>query len=138
MASLFPMLAVLIWAANTVVSKAAASVLDPAAVSVYRWLVALLVLSPFMWSPLRRQWPAIRPMLPRFAVLALLGAGNPLALLAGGVNGGDALMLLGSAIYALYGILFKRLAPPFGQWLNLYVQVGLAVLMLTPLASTAH
>lgn len=201
MASLFPMLAVLIWAANTVVSKAAAGVLDPAAVSFYRWLVALLVLSPFMWRPLRAQWPAIRPMLPRFAVLALLGmvayqclayyaahlttatnmgvicalipllglllnitvfrlritapalagvavsltgvlyllgAGNPLSLLAGGVNRGDALMLLGSASYALYGILFKRWAPPFGQWLNLYVQVVLAVLMLMPVAATAH
>jgi drug/metabolite transporter (DMT)-like permease len=201
MARLFPLLAVLIWAANTVVSKAAANVLDPAAISFYRWLVALLVLSPLMLRPLRAQWPAIRPMLPRFAVLALLGmvayqclayyaahrtsatnmgvicalipllglllnavvfrqristaaaagvvvslagvlyllgAGHPLALLAGGVNTGDALMLLGSASYALYGILFKRWAPPFGQWLNLYVQVVLAVLMLTPLAATAH
>ncbi len=201
MARFFPLLAVLIWAANTVVSKAAANVLDPAAVSFYRWLVALLVLSPLMWRPLRAQWPAIRPMLPRFTVLALLGmvayqclayyaahltsatnmgvicalipllglllnavvfrqhistgavagvavslagvlyllgAGHPLALLAGGVNTGDALMLLGSASYALYGILFKRWAPPFGQWLNLYVQVGLAVLMLIPVAATAQ
>lgn len=47
-------------------------------------------------------------------------------------------MLLGSASYALYGILFKRWAPPFGQWLNLYVQVVLAVLMLMPVAATAH
>lgn len=201
MARFFPLLAVLIWAANTVVSKAAANVLDPAAISFYRWLVALLVLSPLMLQPLRAQWPAIRPMLPRFAVLALLGmvayqclayyaahltsatnmgvicalipllglllnavvfrqhistgavagvavslagvlyllgAGHPLALLAGGVNTGDALMLLGSASYALYGILFKRWAPPFGQWLNLYVQVGLAVLMLIPVAATAQ
>ncbi|RBB96618.1 EamA family transporter, partial [Pseudomonas sp. MWU12-2115] len=38
MAMLFPLLAVLIWAANTVVSKAAAQVLDPAAISFYRWL----------------------------------------------------------------------------------------------------
>ena len=67
MARFFPLLAVLIWAANTVVSKAAANVLDPAAISFYRWLVALLVLSPFMWRPLRAQWPAIRPLLPRFA-----------------------------------------------------------------------
>ncbi|MDC7717982.1 DMT family transporter [Vogesella sp. DC21W] len=201
MARFFPLLAVLIWAANTVVSKAAASVLDPAAISFYRWLVALLVLSPFMWRPLRAQWPAIRPLLPRFATLALLGmvayqclayyaahltsatnmgvicalipllglllnavvfrqrisaaaatgvavslagvlyllgAGNPLTLLAGGVNAGDALMLLGSTSYALYGILFKRWAPPFGQWLNLYVQVGLAVLMLIPVAASAQ
>lgn len=201
MSALFPLLAVLIWAANTVVSKAATQVLDPAAISFYRWFVALLVLSPFCLRAFWRERQAIAPHWRRLAVLALLGmvlyqclayyaahrtsatnmgvicalipllglllnvtvfrqritaaavagvtvslagvlyllgAGNPLALLANGVNGGDALMLLGSASYALYGILFKRWAPPFGQWLNLYVQVGLAVLMLTPLAATAQ
>ena len=44
---LFPLLAILIWAANTVVSKAAAGVLDPAAISFYRWVIAALALSPF-------------------------------------------------------------------------------------------
>ncbi|WP_438404818.1 EamA family transporter, partial [Aeromonas hydrophila] len=39
---LFPLMAVLIWATNTVVSKAAASLLDPAAISFYRWVIAAL------------------------------------------------------------------------------------------------
>ncbi|EEG08319.1 DMT family transporter [Pseudogulbenkiania ferrooxidans] len=197
---LFPLLAVLIWAANTVVSKAAATVFDPAAISFYRWLVAALVLSPFCLRPLWRQRHALLPHLPRFAVLAvlgmvlyqclayyaahstsatnmgvicalipllglllnglvfgqrvgpaamlgvalslagvlyLLGRGDPASLLAAGVNRGDALILVGSTAYALYGILLKRWAPPFGPWLNLYVQVLLAVAMLAPLALTA-
>ncbi|SMF05662.1 DMT family transporter [Pseudogulbenkiania subflava] len=197
---LFPLLAVLIWAANTVVSKAAATLFDPAAISFYRWLVAALVLSPFCLSPLWRQRRALLPHLPRFAVLAvlgmvlyqclayyaahstsatnmgvicalipllglllnglvfgqrvgpaavlgvalslagvlyLLGRGDPASLLAAGVNRGDALILVGSTAYALYGILLKRWAPPFGPWFNLYVQVLLAVAMLAPLALTA-
>ena len=201
MAILFPLLAVLIWAANTVVSKAAANVFDPAAISLYRWLLAALVLTPFYLSALRQRWPEIRPYWRRFTLLALLGMvmyqclayyaahltsatnmgvicalipllglllngivfrqrlspaaiggmalslsgvlyllgqGNPAILLHGGINTGDVLMLLGAAAYALYGILYKRWAPPFGQWLNLYIQVLIAVVLLSPLAMTAN
>ena len=45
---LFPVLATLIWAASTVVNCLSVGVIDPAAISFYRWLVALLVLSPVM------------------------------------------------------------------------------------------
>ena len=41
---MFPLMAVLIWATNTVVSKAAADVLDPAAISFYRWVIAELTI----------------------------------------------------------------------------------------------
>ena len=51
---LYPLLAVLIWAANTIVSKAAAGVVDPAAISFYRWLLAAIVLTPFCARPLWR------------------------------------------------------------------------------------
>lgn len=197
----FPLLAVLIWAANTVVSKAAATVIDPAAISFYRWLIAALVLTPFCGRLLWQQRTAIRPFLPKFAVLALLGMvlyqclayyaahstsatnmgvicalipllglllnslffqhkpralalvgvalslagvlyllgqGQPLNLLHGGVNRGDVLMLIGAAAYALYGILLKRWALPFSAWLNLYVQVLIGVLLLIPVAMTAQ
>ena len=35
---LFPLLAVLIWSINAVVSKLSATAIDPAAISFYRWL----------------------------------------------------------------------------------------------------
>ncbi|WP_296227749.1 DMT family transporter [Ralstonia sp. UBA689] len=201
MSVLYPLLAVLIWAANTIVSKAAAGVLDPAAISLYRWLLAALVLTPFCARPLWRQRQAVLAQWKRFAVLALLGMvmyqclayyaahstsatnmgvigalipmlglilnvvvfrqpvgaqavigvvvslagvlyllgrGHPGALLDGGVNRGDVLILIGATSYALYNILYRRWAQPFGQWLNLYVQVLLAVVMLVPLALTAQ
>ena len=201
MSFVFPLLAVLIWAANTIVSKAAAGVLDPAAISFFRWIVAALVLTPFC---ARRAWlqrAEIRPWLGRFAVLSVLGMilyqclayyaahstsatnmgvicalipmlvlvinglvfrqrvsasaimgvaisfvgviwllshGDPASLMAAGVNRGDALMLCGAGAYALYGVLYRRWAPPFGLWVNLYVQVLIAVIALIPLALTAH
>lgn len=45
---LFPLFAVLIWSLNAVVSKAAAGAIDPAAISFYRWLLALVTLTPFI------------------------------------------------------------------------------------------
>ncbi|AVG18302.1 MULTISPECIES: DMT family transporter [Chromobacteriaceae] len=201
MAMLFPLLAVLIWAANTIVSKAAAQVLDPAAISIYRWLLAALVLTPFCLPVLRRRAGELKPWLGKLLALAmlgmvmfqclayyaahstsatnmgvitalvpllglllnaavfrqkvaalawlgvavslagvvyLLGKGDPLSLLANGVNTGDALILAGAASYALYGILLRRWAPPFGAWLNLYLQASLAVLLLLPLTLTAQ
>lgn len=200
MATLFPLLAVLIWSANTVASKAAATVFDPAAISLYRWLLAFMVMTPLFARPLWRARAAFVRHLPQLALLSLLGmvatqslayyaahlttatnmgvftalipllglllgaaffrqpitlpaiagvvlslggvcylmgAGNPLFLLQHGVNPGDTMIVLGSAAYALYGLLYRHWAPPLGQWLNLYAQVLLAVLMLLPLAATA-
>ncbi|WP_323980602.1 DMT family transporter [Aeromonas media] len=197
---LFPLLAILIWAANTVVAKAAAGVVDPAAISFYRWVIAALALSPFCLPQLWRRRAEIRPLLGKllvlsllgmvlyqclayyaahstsatnmgvigslvplltllngalffgqrpgrqallgmslslFGVLWLLGQGNPLALLHSGINPGDGMMLLGAASYALYGLLIRRWQLPFGPWLNLYVQILLAVLLLIPVALNA-
>ncbi|QXB54966.1 DMT family transporter [Aeromonas sp. FDAARGOS 1415] len=198
---LFPLLAILIWAANTVVSKAAAGVLDPAAISFYRWVIAALALSPFCLPALWRRRSEIRPwfgkllvlsllgmvlyqclayyaahstsatnmgvigsllplltllqgalffgqrpgkqallgmILSLFGVFWLLGQGEPLALLHTGINPGDGMMLLGAASYALYGLLIRRWQLPFGPWLNLYLQILLAVLLLVPVALSAE
>ncbi len=193
-------MAVLIWATNTVVSKAAASVLNPAAISFYRWVIAALALTPFCLPQLWRRRSEIRPWFGKLLVLAALGMvlfqclayyaahstsatnmgvigslipmltlllgaiffaqrpgkqalagmsislfgvfwllskGQPLALLQNGINPGDGMMLLGSVSYALYGLLIRRWQLPFGPWLNLYMQILLAVLLLVPVALSA-
>ena len=68
-----PLLAVLIWSANTVVSKLAAGAIGPAEISFYRWLLAALLFTPFTLGPMLRDWSAIRPQLGRIFVLGLLG-----------------------------------------------------------------
>ncbi len=70
---LFPVLATLIWAASTVVNRLSVGVIDPAAISFYRWLVALLVLSPVMLPKVLRLRQQIRPHLPKLWLLGLLG-----------------------------------------------------------------
>lgn len=73
MNALFPLLAVMIWSLNAVVSKVAAGTIDPAAISFYRWLLALLVLTPFVLPGLWRNRAAVRPHLWKLLVLGLLG-----------------------------------------------------------------
>jgi len=70
---LFPILATLIWAASTVVNRLSVGVIDPAAISFYRWLVALLVLTPVLLPRVWRLRREIRPHLPKLFLLGLLG-----------------------------------------------------------------
>jgi drug/metabolite transporter (DMT)-like permease len=69
----FPLGAVLIWSANTVVSKLAVGAIEPAAIAFYRWLLAGLVLTPFLLMPAWSNRGAIRTNLRKLALLGLLG-----------------------------------------------------------------
>ncbi|MBP1132835.1 MULTISPECIES: DMT family transporter [Serratia] len=70
---LFPLLAVLIWSINAVVSKLSATAIDPAAISFYRWLLALVTLTPFVLPGVVRHWSAIRANWWKLMILGMLG-----------------------------------------------------------------
>lgn len=73
MAILYPLIAVFIWAINSIVNKLSAGVIDPAAISFYRWCLALLLLSPFMLPSVIRNWRNIMPYTGKLLLLGLLG-----------------------------------------------------------------
>ncbi|MEA1677461.1 DMT family transporter [Nitrospirillum sp. BR 11163] len=69
----FPLLAVLIWTGNNLVTKASAGAIPPSVIAFDRWLLAFVLLTPFC---LRGAWTrraVIRQHLPQIAVLGLLG-----------------------------------------------------------------
>lgn len=70
---LFPLLAVFIWAGNTVVNKLAVGVIQPAEIGFFRWLLVGLALTPFMLGPVLRNRRYILANLGKFVVLGLLG-----------------------------------------------------------------
>ena len=70
---LFPLMATLIWSANTVVSKMAAGTIEPSEINFYRWLLAALLLTPLALRPLLANWRAVRPHLGKIVVLGLTG-----------------------------------------------------------------
>lgn len=72
-AYLFPLLAVLIWAGNVVVSKLAVGTIFPAELAFYRWVLAWLVLTPVALPAVWRTAGAWRPHVGRLAVLGVLG-----------------------------------------------------------------
>jgi drug/metabolite transporter (DMT)-like permease len=72
-AMLYPLMAVLIWAMNAVVNKLSAGVIEPEAISFYRWLLAFIILTPFCLRQSIKNWAQIRPLLPKFAFLGFLG-----------------------------------------------------------------
>ncbi|MBV6754609.1 DMT family transporter [Pseudomonas chlororaphis] len=69
----FPLLAIFIWAGNTVVNKMAVGAIFPAEIGFYRWLLAALLFTPFMFRQVLAHWSQIRPNLGRIFVLGVLG-----------------------------------------------------------------
>lgn len=69
----YPLLAVLIWSGNAIVCKLAAGAIEPGVIAFYRWLLAWLLVTPFMARTVWQQRQQIRPHLRRLMLLALLG-----------------------------------------------------------------
>jgi len=69
----YPLLAIFIWAGNTVVNKLAVGSIFPAEIGFYRWLLAALLFTPFMLKPVIAHWPTIRPNLGKVCILGVLG-----------------------------------------------------------------
>ncbi|ENN87213.1 putative DMT superfamily drug/metabolite efflux protein [Rhizobium freirei PRF 81] len=70
---LAPLLTVLIWSGNTVVTKASAGVISPGSISFYRWLLAFVVLLPFVGRAAWRNRAALREHWLRLTILGALG-----------------------------------------------------------------
>jgi drug/metabolite transporter (DMT)-like permease len=69
---LFPFVAILLWAGNVVVSKLSAHTIDPSAITFYRLVLAVALMSLFTLVPAWRNRAAIVPQLPKLAVLGFL------------------------------------------------------------------
>ncbi len=64
-------LAVFFWALNTVIARAVAFEIGPMTLSFYRWLFALIFISPFAVSQLKLQWPQVKRHWPYLFFLAV-------------------------------------------------------------------
>ncbi len=62
----------------------------------------------------------------------LVSAGDPTALVRGGIHAGDPLMLIAAIVYALYGVLLKRWALPVPAWQSTFMQALCALAIMFP------
>ncbi|MBP6122667.1 MULTISPECIES: DMT family transporter [Providencia] len=70
---LFPLIAVLLWSMNAIVNKAASTAIDPAAISFYRWALALVVMTPFVLRSVLRNRKVVMQHWWQLAILGALG-----------------------------------------------------------------
>ena len=65
----------LCWAGNAIVGRLAAGHIPPVTLAFLRWFFAFLLLLPFAWKHLVRDWPQIRKALPLMIVISVTGIG---------------------------------------------------------------
>lgn len=70
----FPIIAAFLWSGNTVVTKLCAGQISPTEMSFYRWVLACLVLTPFVLPQVIKNFGNLKPNIPRIIVLGLLGS----------------------------------------------------------------
>jgi drug/metabolite transporter (DMT)-like permease len=68
-------IASLCWAGNAIVGRLAAGHIPPVTLSFLRWALAFLIVLPFAWNHLKRDWAAIRTRLGTMIVLSVTGIG---------------------------------------------------------------
>src|SRR5712672_1997437 len=66
-------LTALFWAGNIVLARYVGGHVPPMTLSCIRWIGALLMLLPFAWPHLKRDWPALRARIPLMLVLSATG-----------------------------------------------------------------
>ncbi len=68
-------LTALFWAGNAIVGRAAAGHIPPVTLSFLRWTAAFLIVMPFAWKHLVRDWAAIRAGLGMMILISVSGIG---------------------------------------------------------------
>ena len=71
----------LFWAGNTVLARGVAEMIPPIALTFWRWVIALMVLLPFTWKHVLRDWDGIKRGWKNILLLGLLGIASFNALL---------------------------------------------------------
>ena len=66
-------LTALFWAGNIVLARHVGDHVPPITLTTIRWFGVFLILLPFAWPHLRRDWPALRAHLPLLLLLSVLG-----------------------------------------------------------------
>jgi len=127
----------LFWGGNVVVSRAGPGNIDPYALTLLRWVGALVVLLPFVAAPLRRDWPTIRRYWPLYLFYGAVGYAtfNVLLYVAGyftsGVNIAIDQVAINIFVMLFNFLLFRQRV----KWLQL---LGVAITIVGVVLTATH
>jgi drug/metabolite transporter (DMT)-like permease len=119
----------LFWAGNVVLGRFVAGHVPPIALATLRWAGAFLLILPFAWPHMKREWPAFRANLPMLILLAVTGIGayNTIAYI--GLQYTSALNALliqsaGPLFVALWSLMLFRTRLTVAQALGIAISLG--------------
>lgn len=122
----FALLATVLWSFNFIAGRGFVNAIPPMTLVALRAFIALLILIPFAWGQLRRDWAAIRAHMGYLALISLLGMGLPQTLIYMAAYTSPALnMSIISISTPLFVLLLARIL--YGERLNTVQMVGLGV-----------
>lgn len=146
MTLLLPLFAVLLWSLNAIISKLSAGVIEPGAISFYRWLLAVVLMTPFVLPGLIRHRQVLRQHFWRLMVLGLLGMVMYQSLVYYAAQSVSALMIgiinsLIPLLTVLFSLIVLRLTPTLGMLLGAILSFAGLVWLISqghPLALLTH
>jgi drug/metabolite transporter (DMT)-like permease len=119
-------LAVLIWSGNFIAARGVIKDIPPVSLAFYRWLLASVILLPFVVNRFRREWPSIKSAWHYLFWVALTGVAlfNTFVYIGAHYTSAINLALIGTTSSPIMSIIFARifLKEPIG-WMKL---IGLA------------
>jgi len=130
-------LTALFWAGNWVIGRAIHSDVPPIALAFWRWFIASVVLLPFAWAHIVREWSIIRANWRILTLLAILGTGLYNALAYWGLQYTTATngVLLNSATPIM---IITLSALVFGERLSIRQYIGVITSLIGVLAVITH
>ena len=99
-AYLLLILTMLFWAGNSVVARGIHETVPPLALAWLRWTIAALLILPFAWPYLKRDWPVIRANWRILLLLGTIGTGTFIAIYYYGISKTSAInaLVINSAV----------------------------------------
>lgn len=129
-------LACLFWAGNFVMGRGVSDTVPPMALSFWRWLLAALLILPFAWPYLKRDWPVIRQRLPYYLTMGFLGGTSFNALTYAALHTTTATnaLVLNSAnavLIVIANFIFQSIRPPLSQIIAIIIAMTGMLFIIT-------
>ena len=125
---LFAIGATAIWSGNFIVARGLSESIPPISLAFYRWLVAVIVFTPFAIKALVQEWAIIKKHVIYFSITSFLGitAFNTLIYFAGHTTTAMNLSLI-SITFPIFILLFSRIL--FKEFITIKKGIGITLVL---------
>lgn len=104
-------LATLIWAGNFIIARGVIKDIPPVTLSFYRWLLATIILLPFVWTTFKKEWPIVKKRPGYFLLAAVTGVAlfNTFVYIAGHYSEAINMALIGTTSSPIMSVILARI-----------------------------